>query len=289
MMKWLFGKWLFGISVRVSIGVSLAYWSTGQTLKAQALPQAANLNDSHPLSIKALSLESLPSETLISDIPTSAILALDVLALEILLSDASAESLDLEPTVLENSPILQRWLEKVPDVLSDIENDPSFRPRIRAGYSQDWSDQNGRFIIGVEDIFLGDSGLTVSGDYQGTWNEDDSQYGLDLRYYLLPLGKNVNLATVLGYRHVNAGDGVSTLDGANVGIRLLFVPARTGAVDVSLTQTWVAPESDRTLSRFTLSAGYALNPNLRLSTDLQVQTSEQDSQTNVGLLLEWLL
>ena len=202
-------------------------------------------------------------------------------------TDSLAESLDLEPSIIENSPVLQRWLNEVPDVLSDIEHDPSFRPRIRAGYSQGWSDGESGFIVGIEDVFLGATGLTVSGDYQGEWDGGDEQYGLDLRYYLLPLGKSVNIAPVLGYRHVN--EGPEDLDGANVGVRLLLVPGRTGAADLSLTQTWLDPGSDRALSRFTLSAGYALTPGLRLSTDVHVQTSDRQSQTDVGLLLEWLL
>ena len=243
-----------GLTVGLSISVTLIHSLTGSSLTAQGLPQAYPLKDGSQLPIADASL---------------------------------AESLDMEPTILENSPVLQRWLEEVPDVLSDIERDPSFRSRIRVGYSQGWSDRDSGFIVGAEDVFLGATGLTVSGDYRGEWDGDDEQYGLDLRYYLLPLGKTVNVATVLGYRHVNQGP--DEVDGANVGIRLLLVPARTGAADISLTQTWVDPGSDRALSRFILSAGYALTPDLRLSTDFQVQTSDQQSQTDVGLLLEWLL
>ena len=206
-------------------------------------------------------------------------------------SESPAHTLDLDPSILENSPVLQRWLDEVPDVLSDIDHDLSFRPRLRAGYQQPWSEGDGGIIVGVEDVFLGTTGLTVSGDYQTTFGDRDrdhhEQYGLDVRYYLLPLGKNVNVAPVLGYRQVDLGR--DDVEGANVGIRLLFVPARTGAADLSLTQTWVDPGSDRALSRFKLSVSYALTQEVRLSTDLLVQTSDYQSQTDVGLLLEWLL
>ncbi|NET49456.1 MAG: hypothetical protein F6K09_12195 [Merismopedia sp. SIO2A8] len=198
------------------------------------------------------------------------------------------ELLDLDPAIIDDSPVLQRWLEEIPDVLSDIETDPSFRPRIRLGYTQDWSDDGGGIIVGVEDIFLGRSGLTLSGDYQTRFEPSDYQYGADLRYHFLPLGHSVNIGPVLGYRHVSRED--LSVDGVNVGVRLVLVPSRTGAADLSLTQTWVRPGSDRfSVSRFTLSAGYALTQTLRLSTDFRLETAEQEQTTDVGLLLEWML
>ncbi|MEC4986499.1 MAG: hypothetical protein SAK42_20565, partial [Oscillatoria sp. PMC 1076.18] len=102
-------------------------------------------------------------------------------------SQTPAEQLELDPEIIENSPVLQRWLESVPNVLEDIQNDPSFRTRIRFGYSQFPStDEAGGFIVGVEDIFLGNSNLTISGDYQASFNGERESYGADLNYYLLP-------------------------------------------------------------------------------------------------------
>lgn len=199
--------------------------------------------------------------------------------------------LNLEPSVLENSPVLQRWIEEIPDVLSDIDHDPSFQSRLRMGYRQNWSGGDGSVIVGIEDIFLGGTGLTVSGNYEAEIGHQDGdaqeQYGLDMQYYLLPLGSRVNVAPVVGYRQVDLGQ--DDVEGANVGMRLRWNPSRSGAADLSLTQTWVDPGGNHPLSRFTLSVGYALTQDLRLSTDLQVQTSDSQSQTDAGLVLEWLL
>ena len=45
-------------------------------------------------------------------------------------------SIDLSPELINGSPVLQKWLKGIPDVLDDIKNDPSFRTRVKVGYSQ---------------------------------------------------------------------------------------------------------------------------------------------------------
>ncbi|NEQ99023.1 MAG: hypothetical protein F6K30_20280 [Cyanothece sp. SIO2G6] len=199
-----------------------------------------------------------------------------------------AEQLDLDPAIIDHSPVLQRWLEDVPDIQADLKRDPSFRSRLRLGYTTDTSDQEGGIAVGVEDIFVGQTGLTISGDYRTNFSNADEQYGIDLHYYLLPLGHRVNIAPVVGYRSI--AQGSQDTEGVNVGVQLMIVPSSTGAADVSLSQTWVNLGSDRqVVSRFTLSAGYAITQHLRLSSDIHIQTSDQDQNTTVGLLLEWPL
>ncbi|WP_242024400.1 hypothetical protein [Trichocoleus sp. FACHB-591] len=199
----------------------------------------------------------------------------------------AASDLDLKPEVIEESPVLQRWLREVPDVLSEIKHDPSFRTRVRAGYSQFPStDHAGGWNVGVEDIFLGRSGLTVSGEYQAAFNGDREAYGGDVRYYVRPLGSYVNVAPVVGYRHLETNQ--YSTDGVNVGVRVLLVMSRTGAADVSLTQSWVSPGSDEEVGLTTLSAGYAVTSNLRLSTDIQKQNSRFAKDSRVGVSLEWM-
>ncbi|MBE9127755.1 MULTISPECIES: hypothetical protein [unclassified Coleofasciculus] len=201
----------------------------------------------------------------------------------------AAEELELElsPEIIEDSPVLQRWLQEVPNVLEDIRHDPSFRTRLRLGYSQFPStDQAGGFIVGVEDIFIGRTGLTVSGDYQASFNEERETVGADLRYYLRPLGSYFNVAPVVGYRYLET-EGYST-DGVNVGVRLLLVLSRTGAADVSLTQSFVSPGSNDEVGITTLSFGYAVTQNLRLSTDIQKQNSREEKDSRVGVVLEWM-
>lgn len=199
----------------------------------------------------------------------------------------AVEQLDLKPEIIENSPVLQRWLREVPNVLEEIRNDPSFRTRLRLGYSQFPSTgQAGGFNVGVEDVFIGRTGLTVSGDYQRSFNGNREDYGADLRYYVLPLGSYVNIAPQVGYRNLTTGN--FSTDGVNVGARLMVALSRTGAADVSLTQSFVSPGSNEEVGITTLSVGYAVTRNLRLSTDIQKQNSREDKDSRVGIVLEWM-
>lgn len=194
--------------------------------------------------------------------------------------------LNLTPEVIEQSPVLQRWLEAIPNVQADIRNDPSFITRVQAGYSYfPSSDGTGGFILGVEDWFVGDTPLTVSADYQQNFRGDRQAYGTDLHYYVLPLGGYFNVAPTLGYRYASAADDYQ-VSGANVGVRLRVVPTRTGAADLTLDQSWVVGDSER-LSITHLNVGYAINQNLRLSTDLEWQRTADEGDSRVGINLEW--
>src|ERR687886_1630536 len=201
--------------------------------------------------------------------------------------NSPAQELDLSPEIIEGSPVLQRWLKQVPNVLDEIRNDPSFRTRLRLGYSQFPStDQAAGFNVGVEDVFIGRTGLTVSGDYQRSFNGKRESFGTDLRYYVLPLGSYVNVAPQVGYRNLTTGN--FSTDGVNVGARLMLALSRTGAADVSLTQSFVSPGSSEEVGITTLSVGYAVTRNLRLSTDIQKQNSREEKDSRVGIVLEWM-
>ncbi|MFB2920839.1 MULTISPECIES: hypothetical protein [Aerosakkonema] len=199
----------------------------------------------------------------------------------------NARDLDLSPEIIQNSPVLRRWMRKIPNVLEDIKNDPSFRTRLRLGYTDFAATDDGDgATFGVEDIFIGRSGFTVSGDFQTTFNGDRQNFGGDLRYYILPLGGYINVAPVLGYRHLETDS--YTTDGLQVGAKLLLVLSRGGAADISLTQSWVSPGTNEEVGLTTLSAGYAVTRNVRVSTDLQRQNAKQDKDTRVGIVLEWM-
>lgn len=198
-----------------------------------------------------------------------------------------AETLDLNPEIIKGSPVLQRWFRQVPNVLEEIATDPSFRTRLRLGYSQFPStEQAGGVNVGVEDVFIGRSGLTVSGEYQAAFNGDRTAYGGDLRYYVRPLGSYINVAPVVGYRHLETNE--YSTDGVNVGARLLLVLSRSGAADISLTQSWVSPGTDEEVGLTTLSVGYAFTRNLRISTDIQKQNSRESKDSRLGIILEWM-
>lgn len=202
--------------------------------------------------------------------------------------NSSARDLELSPEIIENSPVLRRWMRKVPNVLEGIRNDPSFRTRLRLGYSQYTSDDRSSGIkVGVEDIFLGKTGLTLSGEYNTSFDGDYTLYGGDLRYYILPLGGYVNIAPVIGYRYIDT-DRYNT-SGLNVGAKLLFVLSRTGAGDISLTQSWVSPGTSEEVGLTTISVGYALTENIRLSTDFQKQNARQRKDNRLAIVLEWML
>jgi hypothetical protein len=203
-------------------------------------------------------------------------------------SSEASEQLNLDSETIENSPVLQRWLEEIPNVLSEIRSDPSFRTRLRLGYSQFPSTaQAGGFNIGIEDVFIDQTGLTVSAGYQATFEGDRQAYGADLRYYIRPLGSYINVAPVIGYRYLETDE--YTTDDINLGLRFLLALSRTGAADIALTQTWVAPGSDEEVGITTLSVGYALTENLRISTDIQKQNSLLNKDSRVGIVLEWML
>lgn len=199
---------------------------------------------------------------------------------------STSDRLELDPQILEESPVLQRWSQEVPDVLSDIRHDPSFRTRLRLGYSQFPStNQQGGWNVGVEDVFVGRSGLTVSGDYHGSFEGDRQAGGVDLRYYVRPLGSYVNLAPVVGYRFLQTED--YNTNGLNLGLKLQLALSRTGAADLSLAQTWVNPGGSEEVGLTTLSVGYALTSRLRLATDIQKQNSREAKDSRVGVVLEW--
>lgn len=190
--------------------------------------------------------------------------------------------LNLDPAIIENSPVLQRWREEVPNVLEEIRNEPSFPTRVRLGYSE--VDDESGISVGVEDVFLGRTGLTVSGEYQ-TYDDRDL-WGANLRYYVLPLGNYLNFAPIVGYRNFST-DNYDT-DGLEVGgkVQLTFSPG--GAGDISLSQTFTSPTDDDEISLTTLSAGYAITENFRLSTDIQLQNTRVSDDTRYGILVEWM-
>ncbi|MEL6927965.1 MAG: hypothetical protein AAFO95_04950 [Cyanobacteria bacterium J06600_6] len=187
--------------------------------------------------------------------------------------------------VIEESPTLQRWLKQVPDLLEDIRYDPSFRTRLRLGFTTFPSTDNaGGINLGVEDLFIKRTGLTLSADYQAAFNGDRQNIGADLHYFFLPLGSYVNFAPLVGYRYVQSND--FNTDGLHLGLRLMLAFSRTGAGDISLSQSYLAPGSSQEVGLTSLAVGYAITTKLRLSTDLEWQNSRAESDRRAGINLE---
>lgn len=198
-----------------------------------------------------------------------------------------AEAVDIDPAIIESSPVLRRWLEEVPDVATDIQHDPAFRTRLRIGYAEFPSKSNtGGIYIGVQDLFIGSTPLTLSAEYATNFQSSSELIGADAQYYLLPLGWYGNIAPVLGYRSIETPTFSS--EGLNVGFRVVLIPSRTGAVDLSVAQSWVAPGTENEVGLTTFSAGYAIAQDFRISTDIQTQNARDQQESRVSLLVEWM-
>lgn len=202
-------------------------------------------------------------------------------------SEDIGDRLDIPERVIQQSPTLQRWLKKVPDVLEDIRHDPSFTTRLRLGITTFPSTDDALGInLGVEDIFIERTGLTISTDYQSSFDGNRTAFGADLHYFLLPLGNYINVAPLIGYRYVQSND--FNTDGLHLGLRLMLVFSRTGAGDISLSQSFISPGGNEEVGLTSLAAGYAVTSQLRLSTDLEWQNSTENDDSRAGINLELL-
>ena len=95
-----------------------------------------------------------------------------------------ARDIEIDRQVIESSPVLRRWLENPPNLLDDIYNVPSFDKKLKLGIT---SRNNSLGIeAGFEDLFVGQSPLTVNGSYQTEFSGRESELQANFRYYLLP-------------------------------------------------------------------------------------------------------
>ena len=202
---------------------------------------------------------------------------------------ARAESdLNIPSEIIEESPVLQKWLKETPNVLEEIRHDPSFRTRLNLGFSLFPSNDDITGIkIAMEDIFLGRTGLTTSADYQTSFNGERVSTGANLHYFVFPLGSYVNVAPLVGYRYVKSDD--FDTDGVNLGLRLMLALSRTGAADISLSQSFVSPGGDREVGLFSIAVGYGITPKIRLSTDWKLQNSQQEKDNAFSIGFQYLL
>ena len=195
--------------------------------------------------------------------------------------------IDLSPEIINGSPVLQKWLKEIPDVGRDIQTDPSFRTRVKIGYSvYPSSGQSGGFHLAVDDVFFGRSGLSASANYNSASSGKRNAYGADVQYYLRPLGVYFNITPLVGFRHLETDK--YTRDGLNLGVKVMLVPSRGGGADIALSQSWVGFGSETETGITTLSVGYALTNNLRLSTDIQQQNARENYDSRVGFGVEWM-
>lgn len=195
------------------------------------------------------------------------------------------ENLDLAPEIIESSPVLQRWQNQIPNILEEIRSTPSFPTRIRAGYSffPSSGDRSG-WNIGIEDLFIGKTPLTVSADYYASFDNTREAAGMEARYYVLPLGNYLNLAPSIGYRYIES-DNYNT-DGVKVGAKVNFALSPLGGADLSLSQNFISPGGENEVGITNLAVSYALTPHLRLSTEIEKQNSKADQDSRLSIMLE---
>ena len=203
---------------------------------------------------------------------------------------AETESLsepDIPAEIIQESPVLQKWLEETPNILEDIRNDPSFRTRLNLGFVIYPSNDDATGIqIAIKDIFIGRTGLTVSADYQSSFDSDRISSGADLHYFLFPLGNYINIAPLLGYRYIQ-NENFDT-DGVNLGLRLMLSLSRTGGADISIAQSFVSPGSDQEVGLFSVGVGYGIIDRVRLSTDWKLQNSKQNKDDSFSIGIDYL-
>ena len=198
---------------------------------------------------------------------------------------ASSQPLPIDiPPQLRSSPTLKKWLRAVPDIQQDINNDPSFKTRIRLGYTRFTQSNTDGLSMGLEDLRIGRTPMTLSASY--STSHTDSSWGIDVQPYLFPLGGYLNVAPVVGIRSLSTSTTQTT--GLNLGARILLVPSRGGGADVTLQQTWTAIGTEQEVGIGKISVGYAIAPKLRIATDLERWNGRSIFETRASLLLEWM-
>lgn len=196
-----------------------------------------------------------------------------------------ADELEIDRQIIERSPVLRRWLEKPPDLLEDIYNTPSFDKKLRIGLTS--RNNSLGMEAGFEDLFVGQSPLTVSGSYQTEFSGRESEIQANLRYYLLPLGSYWNIAPIVGYRQFNQFERPQ-IAGLDVGLQGVLVLSPHSS-DLRLSHTFTAPSGNLEMSVTTLSTSYAITNNLRLGTKIEWRRSPLIYDSRVGFLLELAL
>lgn len=198
---------------------------------------------------------------------------------------AFADEIELNPEIEENSPLWQRWKQEIPDVLEEIKKEPRFATRIRLGYAQyPSSDDAVGWLIGIEDLWVGKTPLSLTALYQDSATGDRTVLGSQVQYYLLPLGNYINIAPVLGYRYIQTGE--YNTSGLNLGARLVLALSATGAADIFLTQSFIFSGDGQQVGITSISFGYAITPMIRLSTDFEQENSVAAKNNRIAILVE---
>lgn len=198
---------------------------------------------------------------------------------------AMATPIDVDRQIMESSPVLRRWLMNPPDLLQDIYDAPNFATKIQLGLVS--RDNSLGLDVGIQDVFVGNSPVTLSGSYQTLFPSAESSYELQGRYYLFPLGSYFNVAPQIGYRQVRTITNRS-IEGVEVGLQGILVLSPRSA-DLRLSHGFTNIGTDSELSVTALSASYALTRQLWLNSKIEWRRSSLQSDSRVGIQLEFSL
>ncbi len=192
---------------------------------------------------------------------------------------AAEPPLGLDSQVIEQSPVLRRWLVSPPNVLEEIRTLIARPTRIQVGYVA-----RNQWFLGVDDLYLG-SQVSLSGEYDH-WQlptAELQQFSAALRYFLAQPGSRLNLAPQAGYRTISA-TGTDPIQGLEIGATAVVVLAPQTA-DLSLDYRWLP--GSRAATTLSLTTAYALSRDFRLATRYRWQNNAFVKDFQVGLVLEW--
>ncbi|MEN9203809.1 MAG: hypothetical protein Q6K80_07520 [Thermostichus sp. DG_1_6_bins_120] len=195
---------------------------------------------------------------------------------------AAALDLGLDGQIVEDSPVLRRWLQNPPNLLDEIRNTPVLPTRFQASF-----ESSSHWRISLQDLRLANR-LTLSGDYrQSAAEPENRQYGSEIRYFLAPMGSKFNLAPQLGYRVLEQKE--HSLSGISYGAFAVLALA-PGAADLTGSYSWILTqqpqEEQATLTEVT--AAYAISSSFRLSARYSLRHSTLTRESSLGFGVEWI-
>ncbi|NJN76292.1 MAG: hypothetical protein HC796_08980 [Synechococcaceae cyanobacterium RL_1_2] len=183
--------------------------------------------------------------------------------------------LNLPPTMVEESTLLQRWPIAIPDLTEQIKHEPIFSPRIGISFSDE------RFGVNLRRVNIPGTRWVIEGNY------DPINEGVSLDYYSRALGHRLNIAPTIGYDSIEIED--RSRSGISLGVKVLLFGAGDGG-DGSVSHRFVNPgEGSKEMGITSLSLGYALTSQIRLATDFNFYRTIKYQEDQFKLNLEFLL
>ena len=91
---------------------------------------------------------------------------------------------------------------------------------------------------------------------------------------------------MVGYRSISTNN--YSEDGVNIGGKIIFPLSRSGAADLSFSQTFISPVDDDEVGVTNVSFGYAITKQIRLATEIEKQNSRVKKDSQFSIIIEWM-